>query len=236
MFGAPSARVRQLFGAAAAPFLELQTSVGQVPRGACAFVRLVTSRVGWYTGWAIQAVASCRLHWDPGAMSTPELQCRRPRRVYVPEVSDLGLLFVVSCFACAFARWAWFVFFARRYRFGYKNAGISRNCQIQRNQVLSRKDLKLRDVKEGCVEEKVRSEPSFDVRLRSPRVRACCRVLRFGAVVCRLYVRVWSRRWSVKTLRMCARVQCKLMCAADAKGKENRNQWLSKRPVTHLCT
>ena len=75
-FGAPAARVRQLFGAAAAPFLELQTSVGQVPRGACAFVRLATSRVGWYTGWAIQAVASCRLHWDPGVKSTPELQCR----------------------------------------------------------------------------------------------------------------------------------------------------------------
>ena len=58
-------------------------------------------------------MASCELHWDSGVKSTPRLQCRRPGRVYVPEVSDLGVLFGVSCFACAFARWVWFVFFAR---------------------------------------------------------------------------------------------------------------------------
>ena len=122
MLGAPSARVRQLFQAAATPLLGLQTSAGHVPRGACAFVRFVTSRVGWFTGWIIQAVASCELRWDPGVKLTPRLQCRKPGRVHVPEVSDLGVLFGVSCFACAFARWVWFVFFARRYRFGYKKA------------------------------------------------------------------------------------------------------------------
>ena len=48
--GAPSARVRQLLETPAEPLLGLQTSMGHVPCGACAFVRFVTSGVGWFTG------------------------------------------------------------------------------------------------------------------------------------------------------------------------------------------